>query len=294
MASRYNLTTVRGGKHDAAIEQALAGLWDALEKGQPAAIKLRQVSRWEGEDGINLQSGYADFLDQTDHTFSPVATKAAVRVLHKKGFRGSFQIEVSGYSLTIDPCAAERRSTDTECARGGRPSQKSVEDAESLWTTALAHPVPLLRAASDEPSLALFDEKGFFLSQAARKVYDLIKHLPHIYVARLESGTAYYFGISTQRGGRWKRSHAYHLGGLAHEILGTTRYDDQNHSHWVREWFEPFSQERREGFFAIRVKERIAVSFFAPRPQATRGQLLEMESGLIALAREKGLVVLNK
>lgn len=294
MPSRYNLTTVRGGKHDAAIEQALAGLWEVLARGQSVTIKLGQVSRWKGEDGINIQSGYAVFLDRTDHTFSPVATKAAVRVLHKKGFRGSCQIEVSGYSLAIDPCAGERGSTDTDCPRGCRPSQTSVEDAESLWTSAMADPVPLLRAASDEACLALFDDKGFFLSQAARQVYDKVKHLPHIYVARLESGTAYYFGISTQRGGRWKRSHAYHLGGLVYEILRTTRYDDQDHSHWVQEWFEPFTQERRGTDFAIRMKEMIMVSFFAPGPQATKGQLLEMESGLVALARERGLVVLNK
>jgi len=34
------------------------------------------------------------------------------------------------------------------------------------------------------------------------------------------------------------RQQAYHRGTLAHEILGTTRYDDQNHAPWIARWMD--------------------------------------------------------
>lgn len=164
---------------------------------------------------------------------------------------------------------------------------------EGLFKSALANPVPLFRTAADDPLLAVFDEKGFFLSEEAQRIYDQVKDLPHIYVARLGLEDAYYFGISNQPGGRWKRSHAYHLGGLAYEILGTKRDDDQNHSNWLRAWFEPFEHERRGSHYVIRMREKIIISFVS-RPRWSKAELEMVESRLIALARERGLIVLNK
>lgn len=164
----------------------------------------------------------------------------------------------------------------------------------SLWKSVLASSVSLFRTATEDPLLAIFDEKGFFLSQEAQQVYNRVKSLPHIYVARLESESTYYFGISNQPGGRWKRSHAYHLGGLAYEILGTRRYDDQDHSNWVRRWFEPFEPRHHGSYYVIRMKEKIIISFFVPQPQASKAELKKAESLLIDIARRRGLIILNK
>jgi len=85
--------------------------------------------------------------------------------------------------------------------------------------------------------LAIFDSKGFYLSDEAQLLYDKIKNQPHIYVAWTKSKNGYYYvGKSFQIGGRWKRQHAYHLGTLAHHLLNNIRYDDQNHSHWIDHW----------------------------------------------------------
>jgi len=103
MPDKYDLTTARGGKDDAAIEEALRGKWDALRRGDRLQIgpySLRR-SHWTGKDRVDIQSGHADFLNRNDHTRSPVPIKATVRVLHKNGFRGIFQIEVSPGSLLV-------------------------------------------------------------------------------------------------------------------------------------------------------------------------------------------------
>jgi hypothetical protein len=76
----------------------------------------------------------------------------------------------------------------------------------------------------------------------AQKKYDLIKNLPHIYVAWSNSDAGhYYIGKSFQKGGRWKRSHAYHLGTLAHHLLDTINKYDQNHAHWIQKWMDSSS-----------------------------------------------------
>jgi len=163
-----------------------------------------------------------------------------------------------------------------------------------LWKLALANPVLLFKTLPGQPILAIFDEKGFFLSDEAKEVYNLVKDLPHIYTARLKSENYFYFGISNQVGGRWKRSHAYHLRGLACEILGTKRYDDQDHSLWVDAWFEPFHRQQQTGSnFIIRMKEPVVISFVC-QPEASREELKNIESRLIFIAKKKGLVVLNK
>ena len=76
-----------------------------------------------------------------------------------------------------------------------------INDAQ-LWKLALANPVPLFKSLPRQPLLAIFDEKGFFLSEEAKEAYDPIKNLPHIYTARLKSENYFYFGISNQIGGR--------------------------------------------------------------------------------------------
>ena len=165
---------------------------------------------------------------------------------------------------------------------------------EALWELALAHPVFLFRTLSEGSLLAVFDEKGFSLSQEAQQIYKPICSLPHVYTARLETENAYYFGISNQSGGRWKRSQAYHLRGLACEILGTKRYDDQNHSRWVREWFQFLEPRHRGSYYEIPMKEKVVTSFFVPQPRASRAELRGIESLLISMARRRDLIVLNE
>src|SRR5215813_4074513 len=165
---------------------------------------------------------------------------------------------------------------------------------EVLWELALARPVSLFRTLSEESLLAVFDEKGFFLSQEAQQIYKQICSLPHVYTARFGTENAYYFGISNQFGGRWKRSHAYHPRGLACEILGTKRYDDQNHRRWVREWFQCLEPSHRGSYYEIPMKEKVVISFFVPQPRASRAELRGIESLLINMARRRGLIVLNE
>lgn len=150
--------------------------------------------------------------------------------------------------------------------------------------------MPLFLSDRDDPLLALFDEKGFFLAAEAKRAYDRIKSLPHLYVLRLSSNNQFYFGKSNQSGGRLKRSHAYHLGGLAHELLGTTRYDDQRtHRFWLRAWFESLTVVKLKSLYAVRMQEPIVVSFLL----CDAGELLNSESALIQEARCQGKAVLN-
>ncbi len=67
---------------------------------------------------------------------------------------------------------------------------------------------------------------------------------------------------------------------------------------WVPEWFEPFKNSRCRNYYTIRLKERVIISFSALNLQAST-QIIDKiftkhESNLISLAREKGLIVLNK
>jgi len=86
---------------------------------------------------------------------------------------------------------------------------------------------------------AVFDNRGFFFEPQTQIVYNGIRNLPHLYVAYStgENGF-YYIGKSFQNGGRWKRSHAYHLGTLAHHLLNTINQYDQNHQHWIDNWMQ--------------------------------------------------------
>jgi len=206
------------------------------------------------------------------------------------------RLDGTGNPVSVPPAPAGNPASIPPAppAPGSGSASLSVATDDSLWKSALADPAPLFRTTADNPLLAVFDDKGFFLSDQAQWVYDRIKSLPHIYVARFESENAYYFGISSQPGGRWKRQHAYHLGGLAYEILGTKRYDDQDHSGWVAAWFHPFQRQRRGPYHAIGMKEKVVISFLVPEPKASKAQLGQAESRLIALARARGSIVLNK
>jgi hypothetical protein len=162
---------------------------------------------------------------------------------------------------------------------------------DELWDKAFIDPIPFLRTANNDSMLALFDKKGFFLSSSAKTAYDSIKNSPHIYVLRLMSDDEIYFGKSNQPGGRLKRSHAYHLGGLAHELLRTTRYDDQRaHSFWIPAWFEINTLGKQEPYFAIRMREPVVASFMV----CSANELLPLESSLVQEAIRKGKRVLNR
>jgi hypothetical protein len=173
-----------------------------------------------------------------------------------------------------------------------RDRLSEISDVQ-LWKLALANPVFLFRTLPNQPLLAFFDEKGFFLSVEAQEAYNRVKDLRHIYTARLKSENYFYFGISNQRGGRWKRNHAYHLRGLACEILSTKRYDDQDHSLWVDAWFDPFERQHIGSNFIIRMKEPVVISF-AYQQEASSEELKDAESRLICMARRRGLILLNK
>jgi len=298
--NRYDLARARGGKDDAAAERGLSSQVETLKGGRSVSFSLGRGSPWEAEDSVDIQGSSIVFLDRNDHTFSPVAIKATVRVMHKCGFRGRFQIGVSGDTITIDPMSRieNRDRTVVEKPQESPVSHSSALqklDDDELWELALANPVTLFLTSEDDPLLALFDDKGFFFSSVAQSAYKTIKSEPHIYAARFESGDAIYFGISNQQGGRWKRSHAYHLGTLAYQILATTRYDDQNHSHWVEAWFrqDTFTNTPSDLKHRIRMRERIVISFFVPEPKAARNELRGAESRLVSMARRKGLRVLN-
>jgi hypothetical protein len=160
-----------------------------------------------------------------------------------------------------------------------------------LWNKAFVDPFPLFRTVEADSMLALFDQKGFFLSSSVKAAYDSIKNSPHIYVLRLISDDVIYFGKSNQRGGRLKRSHAYHLGGLAHELLGTTRYDDQRaHKYWIPAWFEISTLVKQGLYFAIRMREPVVASFMV----CSASELLPLESSLVREAIRKGKRILNR
>lgn len=290
----YDLTRARGGKHDIAVEEGLIERINALKAGSAIEITLREVSPWKGRDEVNIQDNGTIFRDRKDHTFSPVGIKSAVRVLHAYGFRGLFHIEVSKDTIIIQPASITKRQESV----GKESSSKTHHyldnmDDDTLWALALANPIPLFLTLEEDSLVALFDDKGFFLSEETQEVYNNIKSKPHIYVARFESNDMLYIGISNQQGGRWKRQHAYHLGGLAYQILGTTRYDDQNHSSWVRSWFEKFQNICHGSKYHIRMKQRVIISFYVPDFPVTRDELKRAESRLISIAKSKRLRVLN-
>ncbi len=281
------------------IKRLLNEAYTTGSSGELDVSDIRSYGERDKGGWYGVVEVYKDHIEKHDmaHARSLGKVMLAGRVLdpyESSGFRMVISKHLKLVARRLD-VVAEPVPVSAQPAAPSResPSGRGL-DLGSLWDSALANPLPLFKTATDDPLVAVFDDKGFFLSEEAQRVYDRIKSLPHIYVARLEPENAHYFGISNQSGGRWKRSHAYHLGGLAYEILGTKRYDDQDHSSWVRAWFEPFQRERRGPHHTIRMKEEVVISLFAPRPQASKAELETGESRLIAAARRKGLVVLNK
>jgi hypothetical protein len=110
---------------------------------------------------------------------------------------------------------------------------------------------------------ALFDTKGFNFTLDAKSNYNIVKNNPHLYVAWTNHENGYYYvGKSFQRGGRWKRSHAFHLGTLAHHLHNTIRYDDQNHAHWIEHWMnEETKAIIGNNLFSITLKYEVYISF---------------------------------
>ena len=296
MGDYYNITKAKGGKDDFAIERGLLNKIDELRGGSEIEINIDRYSPREGKDRVDIHTNSVYFFDKKDYTHSPVAIQAAARILHKHGFRGYYRIEVSGNVVAIQHfwTEKERKISTKEPSKYKEISSGNIDDT-SLWNFALANPSPLFLALENDSMVALFDKNSFFLSHEATKIYEKIKSKPHIYSARLESGNKIYIGISNQSGGRWQPFHAYHLGCLAHEILGTTRHDDQNHSHWVESWFEieNFKKKYIDSKYHIRMRDKVIISFFVPEPHATKEELKILESRLISIARGKGLNVLN-
>lgn len=101
MTSIYRMNRVRGGKDDSAVERGLRNGEVHLRLGSTVEIRLDRFSPWEGRDRVEIQNDHALFHNRNNYTFSPVAIQAAVRVLHRFGFRGFFLIRVSRDILTI-------------------------------------------------------------------------------------------------------------------------------------------------------------------------------------------------
>ena len=119
--------------------------------------------------------------------------------------------------------------------------------------------VPLFKTHNENPLLAFFDNKGFYFSESAELEYNQIKNQPHLYVAN--GNDSYYIGKSFQKGGRWKRSHYYHLGILAHEILNTCKPMDQRHGNWVDSWMQRDSFTSGILPHKIMLQQEIRISF---------------------------------
>lgn len=202
--------------------------------------------------------------------------------------------------LPLDAASPSPRNDGKATESTSRPDRSSQPNAcctKDLWPQALSDPLPLFLTIPNDKLVARLDDKGFFLSPEAQTAYKLIKDLPHLYVARLKSENWFYFGKSNQPGGRFKRAHAYHLGGLAHELLGTTREDDQrSHRFWLKAWFDLPKRdvknrlERDGGYYLARLREPIVLSFL----QAPSEQLRNLESALIAEAKRIGKDILNR
>lgn len=121
----------------------------------------------------------------------------------------------------------------------------------------------LFKHQEENNQIAIFDNKGFYFTEEAQLIYNQIKNQPHLYVAWTNNLNGhYYIGKSFQNGGRWKRQHAYHLGTLAHHLLNTIRYDDQNHAHWIENWINRETLEQIDNnVFSVNLREEIYISF---------------------------------
>lgn len=121
----------------------------------------------------------------------------------------------------------------------------------------------LFKDFENTSSFVIFDLKGFWMSEKAEIEFNKIKNLPHIYIVHTDDNSGYYIGISNQKGGRWKRSNAYHLRDLACDILGLKpNQGNQNHVHWIENWFEKDSLKKINNTnYIIKLKKKVNISF---------------------------------
>ena len=117
---------------------------------------------------------------------------------------------------------------------------------------------PLFRTTTDDNLLASFDDSGFWFSDEAQRDYNNIKNDPHLYVAY--GNGWYYVGKSFQPGGRWKRSSAYHLGTLVHELIGSNKMDHK-HAHWNEAWMDLESKCLSDEGHTIKLLSDIHIAF---------------------------------
>lgn len=153
--------------------------------------------------------------------------------------------------------------------------------------------------------IALFDKSGFWFDKQTKSEYKKIMSLPHIYIAFSSMKDGYiYIGMSNQNRGRWQRGHAYHLGTLAHSLLGTTNSFDQDHSSWIKRWMKLDTMNINDKIHCIKLKEDIFISFvplnfyendikFNAKNLTDRQVNQEIEKRLIHFYKKKGLNLLN-
>lgn len=196
--NEYDLTSAKGGKYDDYLNKALESIRGLLDSDHKVTIRLQEQSRWTGKDLVQILNESAIFFNRRDHTFVPVVIKATVRVLNKLGFRGAFIIQVSPLDLTI--IQLSKQMTDFSPSLLHHESGcKSTEKCQISYSQATSNATLLFLTHPDDLKAALFDDKGFYLSLEAEKIYKEICDLPHVYVARLASGKWPYIGVSCQR-----------------------------------------------------------------------------------------------
>jgi hypothetical protein len=163
----------------------------------------------------------------------------------------------------------------------------------------------LFRCDPNTPLKALFDNSGFFFSEEADGAYREIKNSPHLYVAYSENPDGhFYIGESFQQGGRWKRSHSYHLGTLAHHLLDNILPYDQNHERWVEHWMNTETLEIAGAQHSILLNKPVYIKFipfemYSPHPigELTRDEIKNInqtaQNELIEIVKNGGFDLLN-
>jgi hypothetical protein len=123
--------------------------------------------------------------------------------------------------------------------------------------------VLLFRKLEGSNNSIIFDYKGFWLSNEAQQFYNQHKNNPHLYIVSTDTNNGYYIGKSFQKGGRWKRSNAYHLRDLTCNILDINpNRDNHNHLHWIENWFDINSLEQIENdCFTLGLLKEIKICF---------------------------------
>ncbi len=176
VTNRYNLTTARGGKDDAAIAAALGPHWTALRAGAKITVSptsLRRSKKWTGRDRVDICPNDAVFLDRADHTFSPVVVKAAVRVLHGQKFRGVFEIEVSQTTLTITPLVGGGKAPASSPPPGSAAPPARPGGPSPRGAAPVAAPAPAPR-----PRSPLQGGAAVTPEEACRQIHDALVAKP--------------------------------------------------------------------------------------------------------------------